>query len=407
MGVVSRIGLAYHLREGFDSRGNRHTLIKSVARTLSTHAEFGIGPNNPTADCEPIYPVLIAVCCRTFGELGLQWLGVCLVQTALFLASATAVARITFLLSGSRFAANLAFGAVFLYPFYVTQSVSIVDTSLACYGLSTVVLRWVRAEATPTVNTVTLLGVAYGCCLLVRFGNICLLPFILWTVMGATPKGRKLSMGLLVLVAAGAVVCPWCARNYHLSGRPAVTTHGAIEVWLGFNAQTRAHMESRTSVDRMRPARYELVNGLRELGTFDTAISREVAEARLYLAAALLYARENPWDCIGTCADKFECFWTWELNPRSDARFFKVWSLIYAVSYIPILCMGLLGIATLAYRRGGMSAPLWVIFAYTLMHSVVFGFTRLRLPMDQMLMVFGSQLVAIVHARRDIMSSKR
>jgi hypothetical protein len=91
---------------------------------------------------------------------------------------------------------------------------------------------------------------------------------------------------------------------------------------------------------------------------------------------------------------KLWAFWSWSLNPR-DTDDSALERAVYAASYVPVLVLAAIGAALLAWRR--RVRPLLFVLVpialFTAVHLVIFGYTRLRAPLDPLLMVLAGVTV--------------
>jgi len=190
---------------------------------------------------------------------------------------------------------------------------------------------------------------------------------------------------------------PWVIRNYKLSGDIFVCTRG-IELWFGFNKDSRNVIASDVTVDIMRRGIAKQFPQLRELHVKypNGGIKSEVAENRIYLKETIAFIKKEPGKAIGMMPLKFWKFWSWKKTPRTNSlnekrgRSDVIWDFLYSLSYIPVLLFGILGIYLQRKKWRDHSLLLLVFLGYSLMHAIIYGFSRLRVPIDQFMIIFAA-----------------
>jgi hypothetical protein len=196
-----------------------------------------------------------------------------------------------------------------------------------------------------------------------------------------------------------------------LTGKILLSSHGAIELWFAYNDRTASVLASDVTVDVMRRDQDARIPALEELDQrrFATPIQREVAESEIFLSEAIGYVRAHPAASVRMMPLKLWKFWSWFKTPRTNAlnptaptsRFASAWDALYTATYTPILLLSLAGLylARGHWRRHGL---LLLLFAgYSALHTLVYGFTRLRVPIDQFLIVYAAfAVVALAAAGR-------
>ena len=395
--VALRLAAGYLLRDSFDERGNRSSGVIAVANGLATFGEFAVTPGASTAMNEPLYTFVIAAVFRTTGD---NWLAVTLLQSFLCIVNAGLIYRLSILFSDDQRAALLAAVAVLFYPFYVTQSISISETVVFCCLLALSTYLTVLSVTRDRARYPLLAGLAWGLTLLVRQSTVGLLvPALLYPFLHQDFARAARKAGMIAAIAV-LTVLPWVARNYGLTGKVLISSHGAIELWFAYNERTVEVLSSDITVDVMRRDRRERLPELQLLDarSFRLPIEKEVAESEIFLAAALDYVRANPAAPLQMAPLKIWKFWSWFKNPRTNALspsaanslLADSWEAVYTLSYLPVLVFAVGGIY-LMRRNWRQHAIFLLLFAgYTALHAVVYGFTRLRVPIDQFLMVYAA-----------------
>ncbi len=390
-----RFGLALALKDSFFERGNRSSSISPIAENIIRHHEFARSPGDPTASEEPLYTSLVALCYFLFGK---NWLGVLFLQSLLCLLNGFIIYKIALLIFKNETTARLSFIFVILYPFYITQSVSISDTVFFTFFLALSTYLTLQSVKKTHGLTRILTGLSWGLTLQIRFSAIALFPFaLIYVLMNREQLNRRLKRAAVILVVSILTLMPWLYRNYSLTGKIFLTSHGAIEAWLGFNKDTRYVLANDISVDVMKQNMEEKIPGLEELKKikFPNSISLEAAKARLFYAQAFKYMWENPWESIKLMPLKLWKFWSPFKNPRTNSldenrsSLSKGWDITYTCYYLPILLLTTVGIFISRKKWQDYFLLLLLFLGYSILHALVYGFTRLRVPLDQFLVIFA------------------
>lgn len=224
-----------------DVDGYRH-----LAVTLRTTGVFGWQSNretrpHPTAFRPPLYPLVLAATVHG-GQLP-PW-PVAILHLALGLATvglSIAVGRWWGLGRWSWLTGLL----VACDPILINQSTQVMTetlaTVLAIAGLAA--LSWYRVRGTKAAAA--LAGIVLALSALCRptflpwLGLLC----AVWILLGRNQRHWNFRHGLIMAVAAAAVLSPWALRNARVFGTPKVTTtHGGYTLLLGNNPSFYNHL---------------------------------------------------------------------------------------------------------------------------------------------------------------------
>lgn len=393
--IFLRFGLALALKDSFFERGNRSSHISPIAENIIRNGEFARYPGDPTASEEPLYTFFIALCYFLFGK---NWFGVFFLQSLLCLLNGFIIYKIAWLIFKKETIARLSFIFVILYPFYITQTISISDTVFFTFFLALSAYLTLLSAKTNHGLTWILTGLSWGFTLQIRFSAIALFPFaLLYVLMNRGQLNSRLKKATLIFIVSLVTLMPWLYRNYSFTGMIFLTSHGAIEAWLGFNKDTRHVLANDISVDVMKKNLYERIPQLKELTLkkFPNSISLEAAKARLFYSLAFKYMWENPWESITLMPLKLWKFWSPFKNPRTNSlnanpsTLSKWWDIAYTCYYLPLLLLAVMGIFYSRKKWEDYSLILLLFLGYSILHAVVYGFTRLRVPLDQFLIIFA------------------
>ena len=163
----------------------------------------------PTAAFEPLFPILIALVRLVADSIT----AVVSIQIALSCAGAILIDRLASRVSGSAGAGLIAAALFSLYPYFIRQSVGMLELPLF---LTLMLAAWLAWSAERPVVAVSMLALAT----LTRafVGPLIVIALVLVAV-------RRPRSAVPAAVAAMLLLAPWLAHNYSVSGRPWPSRH--------------------------------------------------------------------------------------------------------------------------------------------------------------------------------------
>lgn len=194
---------------------------------------------------------------------------------------------------------------------------------------------------------------------------------------------------LVFLLVFAVVVDVWVARNWHLHGRPMLTSNSGVTL-VGGN--------SRAAADAEHPGKWvkpELVYGKSDdppdLGMWGWSSMNEEASDARFTKDAMTFVRENPGDAMTLC------FWKvvrlFDPDPHSGKDDATSKALVGWLTLTPVLVLAVIGA-----RRS--ERVWWMLLAGTVVTAVIFyGDTRMRTCADPALLVFAAYGVVVVAER--------
>lgn len=384
---ILRLGLAYHWRDSFFNRGNNYTLINPIAFNLIKGNGFSLSPGNPTIEHEFLYPVFIAVC---YGLFGHNWFGVALFQGILSLLTGILI----YLLAKKLFNQKVAVISLILtifHPYLFIQSLSVADTTIFTFLLILSFYQALRlSEHTTTINAI-LTGIFTSFLLLTRDSAIAfIIPLFIYIFISVNNR-KRLSSFIFAIVFMVILVIPWLIRNYRISNKVLLSSHGYEVLWQGNNSHSWNYIFQDISVDEI-PKPIEILE-LRQKYQNRTA-DLAIKEGEIYLNETKKFITEQPDMFIKLMFLKFIKFWSWIYNPKPETTaFINVWlrSLVCTVYFLPVLIFAIIGII-LAYpaKKHFVIFCVLFFFLFSILHMLSVGFTRLRVPLDPLLTIFAS-----------------
>ena len=388
---VAKIYTGSQMSSNFLQRGNSKTDLNLLAYNMLFYDQFALATNVPAVDFEPLYPTLMFI---SYKLGGVNWHVLTYIQCLLHLFTSLFIFRI-----GARLWDPLAgfIAAVYyaFYPYLFTYSLGIYDTVPFIFLLSgTLYFILVRPQH---YKSFIAAGIFIGLAMLTRATIITFLPplflFILYTITtkeNFTAAAKKISV---LVVAATITVMPWMIRNYELTDKILVSTHGPFGFWQGNNEYSEYYLSNNISLDsvyRRNPA----PEIYRKYPMLPRQPKDAVATANAYQEEAVSWVKENPEEFLELGLLKAQKLWTWNRNPTSNKPKFgsnEGRQSANLISYLPLLAALPFGLILL-YKKNKPVALLLagILICFTGAHMLAMGFTRARIPIDFLLMLsFG------------------
>ncbi|MGI6401428.1 MAG: hypothetical protein ACOX0A_04870 [Thermoguttaceae bacterium] len=190
----------------------------------------------------------------------------------------------------------------------------------------------------------------------------------LWTKKGLL---ATLTVAALIHVVMLAFLAPWIIRNYRLSGKPIATTlQMGSSLYDGLSPEATGASDM-TFVDRFRAEEIENPSDSLDVH-FEIRLDRRMKEA------SLAWVKSHPLETARLACVKFYRLWAPVPRERSFAK--PIWTLALIISYLPILCLGLLGLRR-AFHFDNAAYFLVIPALYTsALHVVFVSSIRYRVP---------------------------
>lgn len=339
-----------------------------LARGLLETGRYG--SDGERAAWPPLYPAFLA---GLYALFGVSPLAARLAQAFLGTATAWLTWRAARSLGGPR-AAFWGALLVALWPHGAAYTGLLLTETLATFLLMALLCLLsggaMRASRSEAVALVT--GAVAGLLALTR-PSLVLLPIPLafaWCARSGAPA-RSLAF---LLLAHGAVVGAWIARNASVVGEPVLTTKLGHDLYEGIGREA----DGGPIHDRVR---WDLVGPGRT----------EAERNRACLHAALASAASDPQRVLALVPVKWARFW----NPFPNRTEWQQW-VVAAGTAVPILFWLplALGASPRMFPAGGR-ALFWIPVLYlTAVHTVFFASIRYRLPAEAPLAVLAACALA-------------
>ena len=347
---------------------------------------FDGGP--PTAFRVPLYPVFLAAV--TFGHQA--FLPVLLTQSLVGAGTVWCAAMIAREMFGDT-AAIIAAHPHGDLPLLRGARHGAPGNQLVHFLMALAVLLLLRVRRSGSVVTAMGAGLALGAAVLTRAN---LAPFALfaplWLALSggshAAPWRRRLWVAVVCAGVGMLTVSPWLVRAYQLTGSATLSTQSGFFLWLGNNPYTFSHYP-KESIDRSQAAALAALSS-QEKNELEARRDNEAPVDEWFRKKGLDYIREHPWRTLGNSFRKIVDAFGWLPSPRRS-----FWpNLVYALSYGPIMILGLWGMwaGRRHWREHSIFYAQFVSFAAVT--AVFFGHTSYRAYLDVYWIVFAAGLLA-------------
>lgn len=384
--VVVRFAFAFHARASFFTTGDQS--YDDIAQQLLHGHGFTMN-GHPYVANPPVYPLLVAA---AFGALGHHWYGIAVLQMLI-----DAISTVLLFALGRRLVGTasglLAAAAFAVYPYLASQSAQLMDTSLFTCVLLAFLYLAVRAAQEQSLVSAAGAGAAAGVAFLVRppIAAVAITFPLLVALLGGR-RPAVLRQTAIAALAGAVVIAPWTVRNavdYH-AFVPGAAKAG-INFWKGNSPYAADYIAEGKSVDLLPERRG---------APHPPAGLNPVQEDGWWRHQAIVWIRAHPRAWLHALGVKFIAFWSWNLNPRTGGDT-GTKEAIYETTYGPLLVLGLLGaVVGWGARRRSTAAVLVVLLVFTAVHVLTVGYTRLRAPIDPLLMILAAGLAVDLAALR-------
>jgi 4-amino-4-deoxy-L-arabinose transferase-like glycosyltransferase len=255
---------------------------------------------------------------------------------------------------------------VFWTGYLLTETIFV---SLIAIGLMFLVLAWHREHAGAGLAA----GAAFGLAAITRPPALAmLLGLAIWWLVSCVRRRTPWTSTALFLIAALMPVLAWGTRNMIELGAFITTSTESGEVFFQGNSRSSTG-GSRGYVDALDYTPLVLPNDI-----------SEVERDHIYLGQALAEMREDPVRVVARWPAKIGNMWRLTYESASVRN-----TLITALSYPPVLIVGVVGAVLLARRDlfGPGIVPALFLVGWTTLHMLVTGMIRFRLAAEHVLIV--------------------
>jgi hypothetical protein len=360
-----------------------------------------------SAEFDPLYPAFLAFGRLLFGD---RLVAIQLLQIAVDSLGAVGLYRLTEMLTEARRAALVAAALYAFYPLLIRHAVVGDEAAL----LSVLLIGFsVAAVSATSARRAAIAGLCLGMAVLTR---IAVAPIVVLAA-AALALTRGMRPALAFFLTAAAIVSPWLVRNYTVSGSFA-STRGGVNLLHG-NSRYAAALLPEYNLDLLGEP-YATLVATRRPDLLGRAAEAELD--RYYATLAWEEARARPRESVRLMLAKVAYFFWPRLVPArvwtSDTRITLLDDggvrvsespprpfhdqAVYTASYVVVAAAALAGIWM---RRGilGRDLMLWcIVCSFVIMAMVFFPATRLRAPMEFVLLFYAAVTVDALLPKRGV-----
>lgn len=217
-----------------------------------------------------------------------------------------------------------------------------------------------------------------------------LLPFsagaIAWiALVGEGPLSRRLLRAGVVAAACGLVLGAWMVRNYERTGRPMLSSEVGAEFYWA-NGPFTFRFYPRITMDKSAAAAQAALSPATRM---TLAALPEAQRSDWYMAQGWRYVAAHPGEIALGALCKEAAGFSFVLNPKREGPV----GLAYTLSYLPVLLLGLAGMA-LARTDWREASLIWLQFAgFIVVTAIFWAHTSHRVYLDVYLMVFAAPML--------------
>ncbi len=386
----------------------------AVAWKISQYGTFGLFLDDrsfpvyphPTAARPPLYPVLLAI----IHMLDLAASGVCgvlhVVLGTLTVWGVWHLGRLWKLPPG---AGLVAAALVTIDPILLAHSTQLMTETLATFLATMTLIAVTYFARENSILWALLAGLLAGLCIL------CRPEFLVWLVVVALAfpwlavGPRRIRRVAIYLAATAAVLAPWGIRNYHVFGRPIITTtHGGFTLLLANNPDYYEYLRSAPwgSVWRAEDiyAQWSERQFSRIIETPAGPAVDEVANDRWAYREAFQHIRAEPGMFTWSCLARVGRLWNVLPHQTSPDESTTRRGMRYAVA-IWYTFEFVLAAAGVWFLRGKLFAAPWVwgtllVLSITAVHAFYWTDMRMRAPLTSVVALAAAYGLTVLACRK-------
>lgn len=352
------------------------------ARHIASGAGYLDKFGAPATERPPLYALLLA------GVRGYEdfWPAL-LAQAAISTGTIACAAGIALQLFGRR-AALIAAALTAFYPYFAWHDTAMQETGLLTFlsalGIWLLLLARTRRSAWLALAA----GAALALAMLTRPTVAPMIPFAAaWLLLGdgKTSLSYRARDAILVLVAVAALLTPWLVRQHVVTGHATMSTDTGRALYMANNPHTFDYYPAQ-SIDLSARVSMDAVRASGTGGYDRTASFRSQANGEVLRRLAIDYIQADPARFLVNAVYKNVAGFGLLPSPRSGSL--KDW--IHALSYGPILLLGLIGLwwTRADWRRESL---FWIHFAnFIAQTALLWAHTSHRAYLDVFLIVHAA-----------------
>lgn len=362
---------------------NGYTFFFDMAQNIAAGKGIALG-GVATAFRVPLYSIFLAA--LTLGHQAF-W-PILIVQSLIGAGTvfcAALLARHMFRGPRAATAATVSAAIIAVYPYYVIHDTAMEETSLfTLLTLAAVLLLLRQTAESPRLATAACAGLLLGLDVLTR---ATIAPFALLVPVWLAWQKRTRA-GLVCAFLLLLTVAPWLWRNYVLTGVPTLSTETGEELWNGNNGFLFTHYPEGSS-DLSKEDALNALSAADKQHLQQIENDEELTN-KWYLHKAIDYIRKHPGQTVIDGFRKIAAAFYWLPSPRRG----RFADLVYALSYGPVMVLGLWGM----WRRRHCwreDSLIYLLFAtFAAVTAAFWAHTSHRAYLDVYWIVFAADALA-------------
>ncbi len=266
-----------------------------------------------------------------------------------------------------------------LYPYFVYLPGTILATTLFCFLVLLGSYLYVNAISYNKKIYLIISGVVWGvAALAVSTAVVLVAALIMWQVCNNKYRHRYRDLALFLAVFC-ITVGPWLVRNYQQLGIFNLASNGGYNFWLGNNPD--ADINHPCSLPTPDELQQRLI-----------AAGDEAKQDAIFIQEAWQYIKAEPISFVWRTLLKALYFWRLDFS-QVTSSYVEINSAVRVlgwISFAPLLLLAIVG-----YKNASPETKriiylwLWMAIGFTMIHAVMIVKVRLRLPLDQFVILLA------------------
>jgi 4-amino-4-deoxy-L-arabinose transferase-like glycosyltransferase len=286
------------------------------------------------------------------------------------------------------------------YPYLFSQGgPNLYETMFFTFFLLVAVWGLLRSQASSSPGHAMLAGLFLGLAALCRPNALFVVPFVMvWLVLAcAGPLRKRVRLAVVLCVIFLATIIPWTLRNWLVQG--VFSPFGSFadqNQYKAYHPMLLAYyLGAGPFADpQLRSLSSDQVYGQGPLWDAAQTQGMTAEEAQAWRRSMpWSYWREHPTLFVELTILKVINLWSWILEPRTLS-----WrkQALYAISYVPILFLGIAGFWLRRDRWRWTSLFLALFLSFTIFAAITYGVSRYRVPLDVFLILMASAAIEYI-----------
>ncbi len=341
--------------------------------------EIIAGEGYRTTSTAPLYPLFLAGVYAAFGHSFFA------VRTAQAFVECASVI-IVFLLAKGAFGgrAGLTAAGIFaVYPFFIFFSGLILTETLFIFLLLALMYHLKKCVSAPSAGSAAACGFIGGAIILIKPVIFYFIPLALLFYIISEREKRipLLKSSALIILLVPLAASPWAVYNYIEHGTPKLFPSASVTLYESLHPGATGG-----------PGK-EFIRWTEEMKRMD-----EAELEKYFRREALKFIAENPWRTLQLAFIKQARFWS-PIPNFPEYRDIKHGAAGF-LSYMPVLFLAIWLVVSEKQRWKTFSHLCIPIIYFAILHTVILGSIRYRLPVDPFIIILASGKIEALARQR-------